>query len=152
MWLSFTSVQAIRYISFTLPSLFRLTRIMRIVKKKKKAAPPLYYSVRSVAHRFFSNPSMQYPCTKKELHINLRIVDWTIPPSIASLGICKIIGHYPDPKSHSAGDRLSSTQFECSSVVVICPRYSNRSWGAAADRSLLTVPHRGANGAENADK
>lgn len=97
--------------------------------------------------------STQYPYRKKkEPHINLRTVDWTIPPSIASPGICKIIGHYPDPKSRGAGDRLSSTQFECSSVVVICPRYSNRSWGATAVRRPLLAPRRGANGAENADK
>jgi len=76
-----------------------------------KNSSSLLLCVRSVAHQFFfSNPSTQSLYKKKERerererepHINLHIVDRTIPPSIASPGICKIIGHYPDPKSRSA--------------------------------------------------
>lgn len=131
-------------------------RIMRIIK----TFPSLDYvsDLSRIDSFLVSARARNIPVQKKELHINLRIVDWTIPPSIASPGICKIIGHYPDPKIARcrSGDRLSSTQFECSSVVVICPRYSNRSWGATAVRFAvpcsLLVPRRGANGAENADK
>lgn len=118
--------------------LFRLMRIMRIVKNASSAIS----RVRSVAHRFFSDPSTRYPYIEVEekkraayKSTHRRLHD--SPERRFSPGICKIIGHYPDPKSRSAGDRLSSTQFECSSVVVICPRYSNRSWGATAVRTAV---------------
>lgn len=75
--------------------------------------------VRSVAHRFFSYPREHAISLykKKELHINLRIVDWTIPPSIASPGICKIIGHYPDPKSRGAVPAIAYPRHSSNAVA-----------------------------------
>jgi len=105
--LSFTFVQTIGYIfiSFTLPLLFTLMRIIKILL--------LCYYVSDLSRINSSfRIRVRNPYTKKERererererepHINLHIVDRTIPPSIASPGICKIIGHYPDPKSRSA--------------------------------------------------
>jgi len=78
---------------------------------------------------------------KRNSRINPRVVDWTmfLPPRPTG-GIREIIGHHSGTRDRALPRRRSlrprfvpKRMLECSCVVVICPRYSNRSRGDHGD-------------------